>query len=319
MARKKAPPGKIERLHVLFDTTLGRVLVRATLAALVFLLAGIVMRQARAYTYRMDDFRVTPRKVQLAELPAWADRRLQYELQPGHFPRFSVSIYDPEAQDKIRRALTSHPLVQDLQDLRVLYPNTARCTPMLRVPVARVLLWADGHDRRQRRAWRLLSNDGCLLPTAPYAAYLERLPVKLPYVTGITEPLPRRDGVVWEDRMDRVAEAVACARLAQRLYRDFNGQVHVTLIDVERFTPRGERRANGEVRLQLSCPPDEPRGRRVLRTVEWGRSERAARDVPEEDSYQHKVQRLSHVLTGRRIPRDIDVRHNLTVSVRTAE
>jgi hypothetical protein len=319
MARKKAPPGRLERLNVLFGTSLGRGLVRVTLAALVFLLAGIVMRQARAYTYRMDDFRVTPRQVRMVDLPAWADQRVQYALQPSTFRPFSISIYDPDAETKLRRELMGHSMVSRVEKLEVLYPNAARCTPVLRIPVAMAAVWADatGGRKRQKRAYQLLSNDGCTLDPAPYRAYLERLPYPLPVVTGITEDAPNQYGVVWQDRNDRVEEAIAAADLAQRIHRHYGGRITVKSIDVSRFTPDGRLRAGGELRLKLSCPPARKGGPRVLRLVEWGRTERAAMRVSHEDTYAKKMERLVELLGARNCPLEIDVRHHLAGGART--
>ena len=320
MARKKAPPSKLVRLRDLIGTGFGRVLVRITLASLVFLLAGIVMRQARAYTYRMDDFRVKPENLEFADLPAWADRRVQYFLQPNRISAFSVSIYDPDAEALIRTKLRRHPMVRDVADLKVLYPNGVRCVLALRVPVAWVSVWEDNHRRGQDQRRRLLlSEDGCLLPPEPYKTCIEQLSYPLPVVRGITEKTPRQYGTVWEDRLDRVAEAVSCAQLAARLHRDFCGQVIVKTIDVSRFTPSGRARDQGEVRLTLSCPPTRKGGRRVQRVVWWGRSERAGMDVLHEAPYREKVVRLQHLLTTPRPPRELDVRHRISELGRTAE
>jgi len=321
MARKKAPAGKIGRLRDLVATSYGRVLVRVTLASLVFLLAGIVMRQARAYTYRMDDFRVGPKNIAFADLPTWADQRVLYYLQPHRISPFSVSIYDPDAEALIGSRLRRHPMVRDVAELKVLYPNGVRCVPILRVPVAWVSVWEDDHRRGQVQRSRhlLLSGDGCLLPTEPYQTCIEQLSYPLPVVRGITETPPRRLGEVWEDRLDRVAEAVSCARLAARLHRDFSGQVMVKTIDVSRFTPTGRARDEGEVRLTLSCPPTRKVGTRVQRIGWWGRSERAGTDVSHEAPYLEKIERLRGLLTSARPARELDVRHPISELGRTPE
>jgi len=211
----------MQRWKSLFGSGTGRLLVRVTLASLVFLLAGIVMRQARAYTYRMEDFRVTPQTVELADLPAWADPNVKWALQPKFLGPLSVSIYDPDAEAIVGARVRRHPMVRDVENVRVLYPNSVRLRPVLRVPVAKVAVWVDDKRRGQVRRWRLLSDDGCLLPSAPYRAYLDRVPYPLPVITGITEPVPLRTGEVWEDRLDRVREGVAGARLAARLFRRY--------------------------------------------------------------------------------------------------
>lgn len=321
MARKKAPPGKVARLRDLIGTAHGRVLIRITLASLVFLLAGIVMRQARAYTYRMEDFRVGPENITFAHLPAWADQRVLYYLQPNRISPFSVSIYDPDAEALIRTRLRRHPMVREVAELKVLYPNGVRCSPILRVPVAWVSVWRDDHRRGQvqRNRHLLLSADGCLLPAEPYKTCIEQLSYPLPVVRGITEKTPHRLGEVWEDRLDRVAEAVSCAQLAARLHRDFSGQVAVKTIDVSRFTPSGRARDQGEVRLTISCPPTRKGGKRVERVVWWGRSERAGAQVVNEESYAKKVRRLQSLLTSQRPARELDVRHSISELGRTPD
>jgi len=307
----------MQRWKSLFGSGTGRLLVRVTLASLVFLLAGIVMRQARAYTYRMEDFRVTPQTVELADLPAWADPNVKWALQPKFLGPLSVSIYDPDAEAIVGARVRRHPMVRDVENVRVLYPNSVRLRPVLRVPVAKVAVWVDDKRRGQVRRWRLLSDDGCLLPSAPYRAYLDRVPYPLPVITGITEPVPLRTGEVWEDRLDRVREGVAGARLAARLFRDFRGRITVTRIDVSRFTPTGEHRTDGEVRLTLSCPPARKGGKRVIRVVEWGRTDRARARMLKEDDYVTKADRLSTLLSRRRPARELDVRYRLPGEQRT--
>ena len=315
MARKKPPPTRLQRLTALLATRMGHVLVRLTIAALVFLLAGIVMRQARAYTYRLDEFRLTTASLEFAELPAWADSNVRWTLQPSKFNPLSISIYDPEAEGAVRNVVTRHPLVRGVKSVRVLYPNRAQVTPVLRVPVARVAVWRAGARRKQVRRWRLLSDDGCLLPRGPYRHYLAQLPYELPAVSGITENAPLNSDEVWEDRTDRVKEAVSAAAVAARLYRDFRGHITVTRIDVSRFP--AEDRAGGEVRFVLSCPPARRGGERVSRTIEWGRTERARKDVAYEDDYSTKKQRLAQLLTGLRAPAYLDVRDKLLLDTRT--
>ncbi|MDA1195973.1 MAG: hypothetical protein O2894_12420 [Planctomycetota bacterium] len=311
MARRKQPATRRERLQHLFGSTPGRVLVRLTVAALVFLLGGIVVRQARAYAYRLDEFRIHGEQVAFVQLPSWADTKIQYTLQPKMFPPLSVSIYDPDAEGLIGNHIARHPLVRYVQSVRVLYPNRAEVCARLRVPVAQVSVWHAAAGRTQVRRTRLLSDDGFLLPSAPYEAYLEGLPYRLPTVTGITEPPPHDLGEVWEDGSGRVEEAVAAARLSERIYRDFRGRVAVIRVDVGRFPASPETRSGGEVRLVLSCPPTTARGERVERTIEWGRTERARAEVPWEDDYETKVRRLKAILTQIEPPGFIDVRYDL--------
>ncbi len=309
MARRKTPPTRRARLHELLGSTLGRTLTKVTIGAVVFLLAGIVMRQARAYTYQLEEFRVDEARVAFVELPDWADGRMQWALQPSMFPDFSVSIYDPRAEDAVGAHASAHPLVRTVERVRILYPNRAEVRPRLRVPVARVRIWLDAPGRRQVQRWRLLSDDGCLLPAGPYRNYLARLPYELPVVTGITEPAPLDPGETWEDGSGRVAEGIAAARLAERIFRDFGGRVSVLRVDVSRFPATPATRAAGEVRLVLSCPPTHAGSGRVQRTVEWGRTERARDDVIREDDYRTKLERLTRALTASHTPAHIDVRY----------
>lgn len=308
MARRKTPPTRRERMHDLLDSTLGRVLVRVTACAILFLLAGIVMRQARAYTYRLDDFRVHEERVAFVGLPAWVDGRMQWALQPSMFPDFSVSIYDPDAEAAVCAHAERHPFVREVEQVRVLYPNRAEVRPRLRVPVARVQVWRAGAGKRQVQRWFLLSDDGCLLPAKPYAGYLARLPYELPILQGITEHAPDDPGEVWEDGSGRVAEGIAAARLAERIFRDTGGRVSVVRVDVSRFPATPGARVRGEVQLLISCPPARRGAARIERVVEWGRTDRARDDVTHEDDYRTKVERLVAALTAPNPPRVLDVR-----------
>jgi hypothetical protein len=304
MGRRKTPPTNLSRLRALLATGLGHVLVRITVASLVFLLAGIVMRQARAYTYRLEEFRVKPDSLAFVRLPGWADARVRRALSPDMFEPLSVSIYDPDAESLVRARVARHPMVHGVRSVRLLYPDRAEVEPVLRAPVAQVAVWVRGRDGRQVMRWRLLTDDGCLLPKGPYRGYLAALPFELPVVVGIRERAPRDAGEVWEDRTGRVQEAVAAAEMAARLHRDLSGYLTVTRIDVSRFPASREERALGEVRLTATTPPRAAGGARVERTIEWGRTERVPRDV--EDPYPRKLERLIRALkTGER---RIDVR-----------
>ena len=312
MAPHKSPPSRLHRLSALLESRVGHLLVRVTIAALVVLLAGIVMRQARAYTYRLDDFRLSAASIEFAHLPDWADTSVRWTLQPQMFQPLSASIYDPEAESAVRAVVERHPLVREVRTVEVLYPNRARVDAVLRTPVAQVAVWVAGAGRKQVQRLRLLSDDGCLLPRGPYKAYLSHLPYELPVVTGITERVPLDPGEVWEDRTDRVQEAVAAAGLAARLYRDFAGYIRVSRIDVSRF-PAADR-TGGEVRFVISCPPLTRGGERVNRTVEWGRTERARHEVPREDDYDKKMGRLARLLKSKHAPGYLDVRHDFLSS-----
>jgi hypothetical protein len=285
------------------------------LGALLLLAAGLVMRQARAYAYRLPDFRVTREHLAFEDLPAWADESVRWALQPRMFPDLDVSVFDPRAEALVRSRVARHPLVRSVRGVRVEYPNRAVVRATLRVPVAQVCVVTGGVHPTRR--WRLLSGDGCLLPRSPYRSYLAGRPYPLPTVTGITEDPPRAPGVVWEDRTGRVQEAAYAARLAERMFRDFHGRAWLIQVDVSRFPAVGAAREDGEVRLVVSCPPVRRGGDRVERTVEWGRTERARDQVLYEDDYATKIRRLIRVLTSRDPPRYVDVRDDLCGSRRT--
>ncbi len=311
MARRSPPPSRRERLGVLLDSPAGRVLARVTVAAVVFLLAGIVMRQARAYTYGLEDFRIGKEQVEITDLPEWADARIHYAMQPRLFPNLSVSIYDPQAEALVRAHVEKHPFVREVHAVRVLYPNRAEVQADLRVPVAQVAVWVDAPGRKQVRRWRLLSDDGCLLPRESYRAYLDRLPYHLPVATGITEPAPHDPCEVWEDGSGRVQEAVAAARLAERIFRDTTGSISVVRVDVSRFNLSPKDRIRGEVRLVISCPPARAGGKRVQRTIEWGRTEQSMDRAVREDGYARKFSRLKALLSRPDAPGFLDVRMDL--------
>lgn len=317
MRRTKRPATRIARLRALLATRLGNLLVRATVAALVFLLAGLVVRQARAYAYRLDGFRVTASSLEFVDLPVWADAGVRRVLEPRYFAPLSVSIYDPEAETAVRARIERHPMVREVGPIRLLYPNRAQVRPTLRVPVARVSVWVRGRSGHQLRRTRLLSDDGCLLLRKPYRAYLDGLPYELPSIVGIRQCPPAKVGEIWEDRTERVKEAVAAAALAPRLFRDFRGRVSLVRIDVSRFPATVDTRDDGEVRLVISTPPAKRGDPRIERVVEWGRTERAGANVPWEDDYRTKVRRLWGALTGAHPPRYIDVRWELTGPART--
>jgi hypothetical protein len=317
MRRTKRPANRLARLRALLATRAGGLLVRLTVAALVFLLAGIVVRQARAYAYRLDHFRVTASSLEFTGLPEWADARVRRVLQPRYVRPFSVSIYDPDAEATVRARIERHPLVREAGLVRLLYPNRAQVRPTLRVPVAQVSVWVRTRAGHQVQRTRLLSDDGCLLPRRPYGTYLEGLPYELPLVCGIRECAPLDAGEVWEDRTERVQEAVAAAQLAPRLFRDFRGRVTLERVDVSRFPATGASREAGEVRLTIGCPPARRGGPRVERVVEWGRTERAGAEVPWEDDYRTKVRRLWAALTAPHAASYVDVRWELGSPPRT--
>lgn len=319
MARRKSPPpGTLDRLHDLVRSRSGRLLLRMGVGSLVFLAVGLVVSQARAQAYKLPEYRITTNSVQFERLPAWADTPIAKSLSPAgishHTGRFSVSVYDPDAEGLIVERLERHPLIRRVKETVVRYPNEARVRVALRVPVAQVAF----KTRGGRKVRALLSDDGCLLDPRPYGTYLRGLPRKLPKIVGINARPPLEKvrgawrlavGVPWDDKDERVAEALAAAQLSARIFRDFRGRVVIQEIDVRRFHPDGRNRDQySEVRLRALCPPDVRGGPRVVRTIEWGRTELAGRPVVGEDTTETKLRRLRAQLTHAPVPRPLDVR-----------
>ena len=322
MPRKAPPPGALERLRDLLQSRSGRLLARMGVASLIFLAVGMIVRQARAQAYQLPGYRITAASIQFAGLPRWADAPIARALRPAgiqrHAGRFSVSVYDPDAEGLLVERVERHPLVRRVKEVRVKYPNEAHVDVELRVPVAAVSFRTKRKGKRGTvRA--LLSSDGCLLDPRPYNTYLRGLQRELPKLVGVrTRPPLSRDrrgrwqlavGVPWDDEDDRVAEGLAAAQLAERIFKEFRGRVIVKEIDVGRFHPDGRHRdQHSEVRLRALCPPDVRGGPRVVRTIEWGRTEQAGRPVVGEDSTETKLRRLRAQLTRNPVPRPLDVR-----------
>ncbi len=311
------------RWRTLAASPRGRWLLRSVVGALVFLVVGFVVRGARAQAYAMKGYRLTPASVRIVGLPSWiaADPYTRALFEPPAFARaagpFSVSIYDPLAEREIASRVESHPLIARASLVTLRYPREASVRVDLRVPVARVTF--GGADRKAMPY--LLAADHTLLPVEPYRGFLQRRLHPLPEVRGIgVRPPLRRTatawqiliGAHWEDGADdRVAEAVAAAQTAERIAEDLGGMAHVRRIDVSRFTRTGRLRTNqqhAEVEFEIDGPPERAGGPRVARTVLWGRTSRAAHEVPGEHGYGRKVDRLRRALARQGTPPRIDVR-----------
>ncbi|MDJ0973047.1 MAG: hypothetical protein QNJ98_01130 [Planctomycetota bacterium] len=312
MGRRKAepPPGYARRFLDVLQSPLGHVLLRVTGVALLLLVGGLVMRQARAQAYEMPAYRLTPSTLAFVKLPSWADAHIQKELaSERYYRRFSSSVFDPDAEAHVRAVVTSHPLVKTVRTVDIVYPKSVTVHPVLRAPVAIVSVRVKDRRGRLTHRKRLLADDGSLLPTDPYKGYLKGLKAPLPVIHGIRAAGTARVGLVWEDRHGQVAEAVAAADVARRLYRDTRGRVHVRVIDVGRFPSLDGGVTEGEISFQATIYPTRRGGKKRPVRLEWGRTERDCRDAPLEDCYQKKLARLERALKPHRaLTRSIDVR-----------
>lgn len=312
MGRRKAepPPGYVRRFLDVWQSPLGHVLARLAGVAVLILLGGLVMRQARAQAYAMPAYRLTPAAIGFVKLPSWADAHIRKELaDERHYRRFSSSVFDPDAEAHVRAVVTSHPLVRSVRTVDVVYPKSVTVQPILRRPVAIVSVRVKDRRGRLSHRKRLLADDGSLLPIEPYKGYIQSLKAPLPTIHGIRAAGTARVGRIWEDRHGQVAEAVAAADVARRLYRDTRGRVLVRVVDVGRFPSPEGGLTQGEVAFQATVYPIR-RGAQARRVrLEWGRTERDCRDVPHEDCYQQKLARLERALKPHRpLTRAIDVR-----------
>ena len=310
MARKrKQPDGYVERFVDVLQSPAGTLLVRVGGLALLLLLGGLVVRHARAQAYQVERCRLGISTLTFQDLPTWADEGLAAELRRPQFYRdFALSIFDPDAEDRVRGTVMRHPMVRDVRKVEIGFPNSVTVTPVLRRPVARVRMRVRDANGRIVIHDRLLADDGSTLPEAPYRAAIRRRRQPLPRIRGISAHGPRGFGEVWADGEEQVAEAVAAALLAERIGQDSRGRVSISEIDVSRYPAANHQRHLGEIllRAELRDRRSGPRPRRV--DIEWGRTERNIRGVAEEDSYRHKIGRLYRALERSRWVGPIDVR-----------
>jgi hypothetical protein len=290
------PASAARRLHALWGTPLGRWLARAAAAAVVLLVLGLVVRQARAQAYRLPAYRLGPTAVRFVDLPSWADGDLLAALADPRRLRVDVSVFDPRAEARIRDVVSRHPIVREVRRVVVEYPNRAAVSVRLRVPVALVAR-GSGDDER----YEVLSDDQHRIDPRPYRRWFAERGATLPVLTGVRSR-PPPVGEAWQDREEQVAEGLEAARVAARLYRDLAGRVVVARIDVTRFPSRPEARAEGEVRFHLADG----------RVVEWGRTDRDPAEASE-DAYAVKVRRLEAWLQDEalRARRRLDVRYRM--------
>ncbi len=299
MARSKAPPPFSDRVGSLLASATGRWLVRLFGVAVVLLLSGMVVRQARARVWHLPAYRLGPDAVQYLDLPRALGPLVERSLHDRRWLRFDVSVFDGDAEAKIREVIARHPMVAAVRSVVIRYPDRVLVRVRVREPAA----WFRVQDDRGRKGFVLVSTDACVLDPRSYRDYRRRLPVPLPRVHGVSVLPPRRPGQTWQDIDEQVAEGISAARVSARLYRDFNGTLSVKTIDVRRFPAAPELRRDGEVRFRLDSGT----------WVEWGRTERDLKGVAGEDSYEIKQWRLETELSrrGARHGGKVDVRFRL--------
>ncbi|MHC5010347.1 MAG: cell division protein FtsQ/DivIB [Planctomycetota bacterium] len=299
MARTTAPPSPWTRLSAFATSRHGRVLVRCGAAAIALLVVALLLRQARAQAYRLDAYRLGPANVRFRALPRGQEAIFDRALRDPRWFRFSVSVFDAGAEDRIREALCRHPLVEEVRSVTIRFPQVAE----VRVSIRRPAAWFEVPTAQGGVGYVLVSADARVLDPAPYRRYLESVRVPLPVVAGVEARAPLLAGQAWNDLPEQVAEGLAAAEVAARLYRDFRGELLVSRIDVSQFPATAERRRDGEVRLALEDGT----------VIEWGRTERALAGVASEDLYETKRWRLETLLKegGHRGGRRLEVRFRL--------
>jgi len=306
MARKHVPPSPWLRLRTLAATRAGRWLLRGLGVAIVLLLAGTVVRKARAYAYRLPAYRIGPASVRFVGLdPAWGPL-VERSLRDPRWLRIGTSVFDAHVEERVRDVVARHPMVAAVRGVDVRYPASVDVRVVLRLPAA----WFRTRGPDGKVGYLLLSSDSHLLDARLYAHFLRRLRIPLPKVVGVRAGPPDLAGQSWEDSREQVAEALAAAGISARLYRDLRGRIQVETIDVSRFPAPPGRRRDGELRLIL----------RDGTVVEWGRTERDLEGVAGEDGYATKLARLEILLGRRRSRRGgrLDVRFRLPEEARTA-
>jgi len=296
MARRKTPPTLRARYAELFASPLGRWLLRGLGLAVLVLVGGVVVRQARARAFRLQNYRLGPESLHYVGLHPGLGPEVEASLKQV---RFAVSVFDADAETRVRQAVARHPLVGAVRSVEIRYPDRIDVSVVVRQPAA----WFRTRDASGRRGLLLVSTDGRLLDHESYAYYLDRPRSPLPEVEGVRAAPPKLYGQAWEDLPEQVAEGLSAARVAEWLYRDFNGTLYVNRIDVSRFPAPPDRRRQGEVRLHLHDGT----------VVEWGRTDRDVDGAAGEDSYATKQARLEteRARRGVRRAKRLDVRFRL--------
>lgn len=310
MPRAKNPSaasdaGRRERLSTLFGTPFGRGLRRALVVAVGILAASLVVRQARAAVVRMAAYRIGPADVAFVDLPPVVDARMREGLVaalPPVWPAEGASIYAPGLEASVRDVLRGHPMVREVIDVEARFPRQVRARVAVRTPLAAIHLRYVLADRRILEGDVPVDADGVVLDPEVYAGFLAAK--EMVRVDGIRSGCPAV-GQRWIDSDEQVDEALAAARVANRLNSERASirAPRVERVDVSGFPAPPRLRLKGEVVFFLED------GRRV----QWGRTERSLAGVSKEDGYDVKRARLMDLLAdpARASAVELDVRFSI--------
>lgn len=302
-----AAPSPVARLRALSATRTGRALSFGVLASLTLLGCALVARQARVAVARMPAYRLGPESVRFVDLPAHVDERMAGALRDGLAAAWPAETwrrpctFDPALDRRLRELLAAHPMIREVLDVDVRFPAEVRVRATVRLPLARFQArWPD--PRRPGGSTTVVlpvDAEGVVLAPDTYAGFLAAHQAVL--VTGVEAVCPGI-GRRFTDTKEQVAEGLAAARVANRLNQDLLGLAtpRVESVDVAGFPATPRSRMKGEVVLLLSDG----------RTVQWGRTERAASEVTREDPFDVKRDRLLDLLATRPVAdrRPLDVR-----------
>lgn len=296
-----------ERIAALFATPIGRALKTTLVGALAFLVLSVVVRQARAAVHRIPTYRIEADDVAFVDLPSFVDERIRAGLRLAlcdlfpDDPKRLPSLYDADAERRLREMLSAHPMIREISDIDVRYPSEVRVHATVRAPLARFRARV-GRDRAGQALWIEVPVDpeGVVLDPDTYGPMLAAR--HFVRVTGVDASCPGI-GRRWSDVLpEQVAEGLSAARVANRLNEEMTipRAPRVDEVDVSAFPASPKNRGRGEVVFKLSD------GRRV----QWGRTERDLSGVSHEDGYDVKRERLIDLLEARDASdrRELDVR-----------
>jgi cell division septal protein FtsQ len=127
-------------------------------------------------------YRISSKSLKLGKLPEWAaSKQIARDL---HLPFGSVSIFDENLEEKIRKNFLKHAWVEDVVSVKRELPRGIRLQVVVRKPVARVRMNFD---------YYLVDASARVLPREFY--YLEK---ELPLITGMDRSVPKA-GEIWQD------------------------------------------------------------------------------------------------------------------------